>query len=347
MRRGLLLVNLGTPDGPTAAEVRRYLAEFLGDPYVLDMNPVGRWLLLHAVILPFRPARSAELYRRIWTEEGSPLLVHGRALADAARGRLGADFPVALAMRYGRPSLAEGLAELKAKGVGEVVVLPLYPQYATSTSQSTVDRVRQVATRDWPEVKLAFVPPFFADEGFLDAFVQVSRPVLEAARADHVLFSFHGLPKRQVTRLDETGRHCLKSADCCDALGEANLCCYRAQAFATARALAAGLALPPGGWSVAFQSRLGKGWLEPFTDVQVAALAGKVRRLAVVCPAFVADCLETLEEIGLRARDSFRAAGGEELTLVPSLNAHPAWVETVARLAARAVFSARERTAPA
>jgi len=333
MKRGLLLVNLGTPDAPGTAEVRRYLAEFLNDPLVIDMNALGRWLLLHLVILPRRPAKSAELYRRIWTEEGSPLLVHGVALAAGVRQALGAGFEVALAMRYGNPSIAAGLAELKGKGVAEVVVLPLYPQYATSTTLSTVRRVTEVAARDWPGVKLESVPAFYDHPGFLDAFAAVARPVLAQARCDHVLFSFHGLPARQVTRLDPTGKHCLKKDTCCDQVGAVNRDCYRAQSMATARLLAARLELPEGGYSVSFQSRLGKGWLEPFTDVTVLELAKKkVRRLAVLCPAFVADCLETLEEIGLRARESFQKAGGEELVLVPSLNAHPAWVAGVAHL---------------
>jgi ferrochelatase len=340
MKRGLLLVNLGTPDAPLEADVRRYLAEFLGDPRVLDMNALGRWLLLHLIILPRRPAKSAELYRKIWTEQGSPLLVYSQALAAGVRQALGGEFEVALAMRYGNPSVAAGLAELKAKQVAQVVVLPLYPQYATSTTQSTLEQVKEVAAREWPEVKLGAVPAFYGHPAFLDAFADVARPVLAQAQCDHVLFSFHGLPARQVTRLDATGQHCLRKPTCCEEVGLVNRDCYRAQSMATARSLAARLGLPAGAFSVGFQSRLGKGWLEPFTDGLVLELAAKkVRRLAVLCPAFVADCLETLEEIGLRAREAFLEAGGEELVLVPSLNDHPAWVAGVSQLAREVRFA--------
>jgi ferrochelatase len=332
---GLLLLNLGTPDEPTPSAVRRYLAEFLSDPRVLDINPVGRWLLLHAIILRTRPAKSAHAYKQVWTERGSPLLFHSRDLADGVQTRLGAGWKVALGMRYGKPSIPAALAELTDAGVDRVVVLPLFPQYASSSTGSALERLYQVASTANNVMPLEVVPAFHADLAFLASFVAVGRPVLDDFRADHVLFSFHGLPERHMRKGDPSGTHCLASPDCCATLGPANKDCYRAQSYATARALAAGLGLATGGWTVSFQSRLGRTpWIKPYTDVLLDELArGGTKRLAVFCPAFVADCLETLEEIGIRAREQFRAAGGEDLTLVPSLNATPTWVDAVAGIA--------------
>lgn len=336
MAHGLLLINLGTPDAPTTPAVRRYLREFLGDPRVLDMNRVGRALLLNAVILPTRPAKSAEAYRAIWDpERGSPLLYHSRDLATRVAERLGAAWRVELAMRYGNPSIEHGLDALIAANVDRIVVLPLFPQYASSSTGTAVARVMELAGKKWNVPALDVVPAFFDDAGFLDAFAAVGKPALAAAAADHVLFSFHGLPVRQITKTDATGAHCFASATCCDSLANPN--CYRAQCFHTARALAARLDLPPEQYTVTFQSRLGRTpWIEPYTDVEIPKLAAQgKKRLAVFCPAFVADCLETVEEIGIRAVAQWKAEGGEDLVLVPSLNATPAWVDAVAAIAER------------
>ncbi|MCW5803524.1 MAG: ferrochelatase [Deltaproteobacteria bacterium] len=336
MRHGLLLLNLGTPDEPTTPAVRRYLREFLGDPRVLDINPVGRSLLLNLIILPRRPARSAEAYRMIWDKErGSPLLYHSRDLAAAVAKKLGSAWAVELVMRYGSPSIESGLAALEQAGVDRIVVLPLFPQYASSSTGTAVARVMELARERWNVPALDFVPAFFDDPGFLDAFAAVGAPALAAAKPDHVLFSFHGLPVRQIVKTDKAGSHCFKSDACCDTL--ANPHCYRAQSYATARSLARQLELPPETYTVCFQSRLGRTpWIQPYTDVVIEELAKKgVKRLAVFCPAFVADCLETVEEIGMRAVEQWKAAGGEELVLVPSLNATPRWVDAVAAMAER------------
>jgi ferrochelatase len=333
-RKGLLLVNLGTPDAPETGAVRRYLREFLGDPRVLDIHPVGRWFLLHLIILPFRSPRSAHAYRTIWTEQGSPLMVHSKALAAEVAGRLAGEYEVELAMRYGNPSLPDAVARLRARGVTDFTVMPLYPQEAPSSSGSSLARTYEVLSEPWDVPNVRAVPAFHAHPAFLDAFATVARPVITGARADHVLFSFHGVPERHVRKSDASGRHCLSAPGCCDVLGDANRHCYRAQCFATARALASRLELGPEGWSVSFQSRLGRTpWVRPYTDVVLPELAARgVKRLAVMCPAFVADCLETVEEVAIRGREQFLASGGESLTLVPSLNAHPAWVDAVVRL---------------
>jgi ferrochelatase len=337
-KKGLLLVNLGTPDAPEPGPVRRYLREFLSDPRVLDIHPVGRWLLLNLIILPVRPARSAEAYQKIWSQQGSPLLVHSRALAAAVAERFRGEYEVELAMRYGNPSLPDAVKALRSRGVREFILLPLYPQEATSSTSSTVARAYEVLAEPWDALPVRVVPAFHDHPGFLDAFAQVARPVIAEARADHVLFSYHGLPERHMRKSDPSGQHCLASAGCCEVLSDVNRNCYRAQCFATSRGLAERLGLPSGGYTVSFQSRLGRTpWVKPYTDVVLPELAQRgVRRLAVMCPAFVADCLETLEEVGLRAREQFLASGGESLTLVPSLNAHPAWVDAVVRLVGEA-----------
>ncbi|MFO1463978.1 MAG: ferrochelatase [bacterium] len=328
---GVLLINLGTPAAPTTAAVRRYLREFLSDPRVIDINPLGRWLLVNLIIAPFRSPKSAAAYRKIWTERGSPLLFHTQDLGKAVAEGLGAGFCVEIAMRYGEPSIESALRKLFDRGVKEIRILPLYPQYSSSATGSTQEEVFRVAKRMWNIVPLQFLLPFFDHPGFIGAFAEIGAEKLRDFRADHILFSFHGLPERQILKGDVGGGHCLQRPDCCDKIVPANGLCYRAHSYATARALATSLGLRPEQYTVCFQSRLGRTpWIKPYTDLVIPELAkaGK-KRLAVFCPAFVADCLETLEEIGMRAREQFRSLGGEELILIPSLNAHPTWARAV------------------
>jgi ferrochelatase len=339
-RTGVLLVNLGTPDAPTTRDVRRYLREFLSDPRVVDIPAIPRWLLVNLVIAPFRPRTSAAAYRKIWGPDGSPLLVHGRALCEAVAKALGDAFVVELGMRYGSPSIPSALERLVSADVDHVVALPLFPQWADSSAGSAVARLEDAADALAHAPPLETLPAFYDDPGFVQSFVEVARPVLAETRPDHVLFSYHGLPERQIRAADPTGGHCLASETCCDAPPPRDVLarCYRAQCFATTRSLASGLALAPEAHSTAFQSRLGRTpWIRPYTDLVLPELAARgVRRLAVLCPSFVADCLETLEEIGIRAREQWEQLGGEALTLVPSLNAHPRWVEAVAAMVRRA-----------
>ncbi len=331
-KTGALLINLGTPEAPEPGPVRRYLREFLSDPRVIDINPIGRWLLLNLIILPFRPARSAAAYRKVWTPKGSPLLVHGRELTAAVQRRL-PDWEVRLAMRYGEPSLRDGLTALRAAGCDRIVAMPLYPQFASSSTGSTVEALYAEVGRHWNTPFVTVVPPFYEHPDFIEALAARGRPVLDDLDPEHVLFSFHGLPVRHVTKSAPSGC-CRVDDECCARISIENQNCYRAQCFATARALATALGLETPDYTVSFQSRLGRTeWIKPYTDIVIEELGKRgVKRLAVFCPAFVADCLETLEEIGIAAAESFREAGGDRLELVPAVNATDRWADGVAAI---------------
>ena len=336
--QGVLLLNLGTPDSASVADVRRYLAEFLSDPRVIDIHPVARWLLLHGIILRFRPRRSAAAYREIWTEAGSPLLAHGEALAAAVQERLAGKARVRLAMRYGNPSIAAALDAFAVEGIERIALLPLFPQYSAATTGSAMEACGAAALSRWNVPVLQFIGEHPDDPGYIHALAEILAPALSRP-LDRLVLSFHGLPERHVRRSDPSGGHCLVSADCCATLGGANQRCYRAQCFATARALQAAVGLPDDKVTVCFQSRLGRTpWIGPFTEAVLADLgAQKAQRVVVMVPSFVADCLETTEEIGLRGRQTFLAAGGGELELLPCLNATDAWVDGVVGLLAAQV----------
>jgi ferrochelatase len=312
--------------------VRRYLREFLGDRRVLDMPRLPHWLLLHLVILPLRPRKSAAAYATIWTRQGSPLLLHSRGLAEAVAKQLGESFTVELGMRYGEPSVRDALARLAKAGVERLVALPLFPQYAESTAGSALAHLSDLAGEIWHRAELSAIGAFYDHPGYIASMAALARDPLRQFRPDHVLFSYHGLPERQIRKSDASGAHCLSSDSCCAAIGAANRDCYRAQCFATTRALAAALALEAERHCSSFQSRLGRiPWIRPYTDQVLLELASRgVRRLAVLCPSFVADCLETLEEVGIRARQQWMEAGGEDFLLIPSLNSEPRWAEAVA-----------------
>jgi ferrochelatase len=330
MSRGILLVNLGTPASCRTADVRRYLNEFLMDPYVLDVPWPARRLIVSGFILPFRPARSAEAYAKIWDHAGpgtgSPLLHYSRSLQTAARVAL--RMPCELAMRYGEPGLAAAVDRLAAQQVDELLLVPLYPQFADSTCSTTVRAVTGLVKG---RMKLHVLPPFYAREGYMNALAASVTAHLPE-RWDHLLLSYHGLPERHVTRADPTGKHCLQSADCCTTPSPAHVTCYRHQCLRTSELLAEALGIDATRYTVSFQSRLGRlPWLAPYTDETLAALPGRgVRHLVVACPAFVADNLETLEEIGLTGRETFLRAGGATFTLVPCLNDRPDWVAALA-----------------
>lgn len=336
---GVLLLQLGTPDSTAVGDVRRYLREFLGDPRVLDVPAPLRAFLLNVVILPFRPRRSAEQYAKIWTPEGSPLLLHTEALAAAVAERLGEGFRVEVAMRYRNPSIESALGRLEEAGCRRIVVLPLFPQYASASGGSAVAKVLEVAASRVNVPDVTTIGAFYDDPRYVAAVAAVARPVLAEHAPDHVLFSYHGLPESQITKADPSGSWCLASESCCDTVTDVNRNCYRAQCYATSRALAAALGLAEGTWSTSFQSRLaGQQWIRPFTDHVLPELFERgVRRLAVLTPSFVADCLETLEEIGIRARDQWAELGGEDFALVPCVNSDDVWVDAVVSLVREAV----------
>jgi ferrochelatase len=339
---GILIMNLGTPDAPTPEKVGEYLNEFLMDPYVVDIPAVLRWILVKVLIVPRRSHKSAEAYQKIWTERGSPLKFNGEDLTARVQEILGQAFEVKFAMRYQNPSLKKVLTEWKDKNVSEIRVMPLYPQYALASTKSSEAEVVRVAKEIGLETKLSFLKPFYADPGFIASFCERIGAVLTEAPFDHLLFSYHGLPERQIRKCDPSQSYCLKSADCCDRLNEKNSeFCYRAQCFESSRQIAAKLGLKKEQWSVAFQSRLGASkWITPYTDIVLNELADRgVKNLVITCPAFTSDCLETLEEIEMRANEQFLQRGGKTLRMVPSLNAHPSWVKAVCDLAQSSHFT--------
>jgi ferrochelatase len=332
----LLLVNLGSPASTEVADVRRYLNQFLMDPYVIDLPwPVRR--LLVSLILIKRPEQSAHAYASIWWDEGSPLVVLSKRLQQAMTKEWTAG-PVELAMRYGEPSIETVLTRLATQGIKKITLAPLYPQFADSTVTTVIEEARRVVRDKKLRFDFSVVPPFFDQPEYLEALVENVRPHL-AQQYDHVLLSFHGLPERHITKLDPTGSHCFKNGNCCEnASPQALAVCYRAQCMRSSAEFARLMGIPDGKWSVSFQSRLGRAkWIEPYTEVRLAELAGQgVKKLLVMCPAFVADCIETLEEIGDRGAQQFKEAGGQELVLIPCLNDDPNWAKALHKLCLRA-----------
>ena len=331
MKTGVLLVNIGSPDAPELKAVRRYLREFLSDPLVVDIHPVFRWLLLNLIILPRRPKTTAASYRAIWSERGSPLLTLSEELRDALADTLGEHFRVELGMRYGNPSIKRALDSLR-KDCDHVIAVPLFPQYATAATGSAAREITKHLAHVWNMPAVEIRGAFFDREDVLDAWVEQHQSVLEQSPIDYLLFSFHGLPERHVRKSDGAFS-CDRSKPCPD-LTEGNRFCYRAQCYNTAHRIATRLGLEEDQFGVAFQSRLGRTpWIKPYTDELLPELYARgVRNLVVSSPSFAVDCLETLEEIGIRTRDAWLELGGEAFSVVPCLNAHPTWVRALAGL---------------
>jgi protoporphyrin/coproporphyrin ferrochelatase len=328
-KRAVLLVNLGSPDSTSVPDVRRYLREFLGDERVLDLPAAARWLLLEGIILRTRPKKSAHAYAEIWQPEGSPLIITSKSVQKKLAERLGEETPVYLAMRYGNPSIASVVAQIAADGIEEILLFPQYPHYAMSSWETVVVKVFEEAAKLAPALRIETVQPFYADEDYIEALYQVSQPYF-AREHDHVLFSYHGIPERHLRKADSSKGHCLKVADCCATCSPAHATCYRAQCMATTRALVARAGLKAEKHSVSFQSRLaGEPWLTPFTDYELVRLpkeAGK-KNLLILCPAFVADCLETIEEISGEGKEIFLGAGGVTFQQIPCLNDQPPYID--------------------
>lgn len=325
-----MLVNLGTPDAPTRGAVYRYLKEFLLDPRVIDVPAIPRNILVRGIIAPFRSGKSAEAYQELWTEKGSPLKVYGYSLSQLVQEQLGDNYVTALAMRYQSPSIRAGLEYLREQEVDKYIIFPLFPQYASATTGSVHEEVMRVMST-WQIIPpTIFVQDYYDNPGIIDAFIEQAKEQ-KPESYDHILFSFHGLPKRQMRKGDRSGEHCQRVPNCCETLSLKNRSCYSAQCYATARAIAEKLGIGKEKYSICFQSRLGRDpWLEPYTSdmLKVRYDAGD-RRLLVFCPAFVADCLETTVEISDEYAEEFEEMGGEHLGLVPGLNDHPRWVEAL------------------
>ncbi len=335
-KKGVLLVNLGTPDAPTRGAVYRYLKEFLLDARVIDYPWLPRNLLVRGLIAPFRSGSSSKLYKMLWTEEGSPLKIYGERVAEGVQQHLGEEYVVELAMRYQNPSIESALNRLLDMQVSEIIVFPMFPQYASATTGSIHEMVMRIlATKETiPNVKL--INSYYDYEPVIEIFADNARK-FDLDSFDHIIFSYHGLPQRQLRKGDPTGSHCLKKENCCQSIGLANQFCYSAQCHATTRLIAEKLALSPDRYTTSFQSRLGpEAWIQPYTIKTIEEKAGEgARRLLVFSPAFVADCLETIIEIGTEYQEEFEEMGGEKVDLVPSLNDDPRWIRAVADLVER------------
>lgn len=330
---GILLVNLGTPKSTELADIKAYLSEFLNDPYVIDLPAPLRWFLVNVIILNVRSPKTRHAYQAVWTDAGSPLLVISRRFEARFREyakSAGFTGPIEMGMRYAQPSLSAAVARLRAQGAKRIVTLPLYPQYALSSTETVLAKLKAIfKDLKLKESDLSSVPAFYDDADFIKCLAQSVRDSGAMERADHLMMSFHGLPERHVKKTDgENGKYCLSSTSCCDRITDKNKNCYRAQSFQTARLLARELGLRSDQWSISFQSRLTRKWIQPFTDKTLEAFPGRgIKKVAVICPSFVTDCLETLEEIGIRAKEDFVAAGGEHLELIPCLNDRADWVQ--------------------
>lgn len=332
MKTGVLLINLGTPAGPDVRSVRRYLAEFLMDRYVIDLPWLLRAILVYGVILPTRPKRSAAAYQEIWQPEGSPLRFHGAALLAALQAAPAlAEYEVALGMRYGQPSIASAVAALMAAGCERVQLLPLFPQYSLAATASALTAGRAALAAAGFQGEVVELKSFFSFPPFITAVAASMQPVL--GQVEHVLMSYHGLPVRQIDKTSGCQSICSRQA-ACPAVSAVNTDCYRAQCYATSRAVAAECGLTESQYTVSFQSRLGRlPWIQPYTESTLDDLrAAGIRDLAVVCPSFVADCLETIEEIGMQARAQWQQAGGRAFHLVPCVNADDRWVQALTQL---------------
>ncbi len=332
-QKGIILINLGTPDSPRTSDVRKYLREFLSDPRVIDINPIGRYILVNAIIAPFRSPKSAATYRKVWMEEGSPLMVYGLALKKAVQESLGEDYFVDLAMRYQSPDIGSVLKGMQEKGIDDIKIIPLFPQYASATTGSIHEKVMEIISK-WQTIpKIEFIKSYHDHPKMIQAFVENGR-TFGLKNFDHILFSFHGLPIRQLKKADLSRGQCKGNSICCQNLNPNNKNCYSAQCHATAKAIARELNLTAEQFSVSFQSRLGNDpWVGPYTSMILKELVEKgKKRVLVFCPAFVADCLESIYEIGMEYKEEFINEGGENLQLVPSLNTHALWVEAIHEL---------------
>lgn len=328
-KTAILLINLGTPDSPSPKDVKRYLIEFLTDKRVIDIPWVFRQMLVRFRIVPFRYKSSAKAYKSIWQQQGSPLLYYGQKVKKALQKRFDSNYIVELAMRYGNPSIEDVIKKLTINPIEKLIILPLFPQYASATTGSVQQKVMEIC-KDLPVIpKITFIDHFFSNEAVIDSFCAVANKD-HIQTCDHVIFSFHGLPKRHLEKIDQY-KHCFTTNECCYNLTSKNRTCYSAQCHYMAQNIASKLAIPKDKYTITFQSRLGKEpWLEPSTSDVITKLAtAGHKKLVVFSPSFVCDCLETLYEIGIEYKEEFILKGGKELVLIEGLNDHPKWIEAL------------------
>ena len=330
-RKGIVLMNLGSPDSTKVKDVRRYLNQFLMDERVIDMPYLSRLLLVRGIIVPFRAPKSAEAYKTIWTKNGSPLIEMTRQLKAALQQQV--DIPVEMAMRYGNPNMESAFENLliREPALEEVLAIPLYPQYAMSSYETAVENAKETRHKNKYAFQLSFIKPFYNEFNYINALAENIQPFLNT-EYDHILFSYHGIPERHLLKTDPTGCHCFKKENCCTESSVAHATCYRHQCLTTTRLVTQKLGIAENRYSISFQSRLGRDpWLKPYTDFRLADLPKEgIKKLLILCPAFVSDCLETLEEIAERGKETFMQAGGDFYSMIPCLNVHPLWVQTLA-----------------
>ncbi len=325
-------MNLGSPDTTAVKDVRTYLNEFLMDERVIDIPFLPRFLLVKGIIVPFRAPKSAEAYKTIWTDKGSPLVELTRQLQAAIQKNFSA--PVEIAMRYGNPTPEAAFSKLMERepDLEEVIAVPLYPHYAMSSYETAVEHAKETHLKNKYPFALKFLKPYYNDDRYISALAESMRPFLKHPH-DHILFSYHGVPGRHIRKSDVTQCHCLKVENCCELASPAHEFCYRHQCFTTTKLVTQKLGIDPSQYSISFQSRLGKGWLQPFTDKRLEEMPAEgIKNLLILCPAFVSDCLETLEEIEERGKETFEEAGGKEYNMIPCLNTHPLWIEALTGL---------------
>ncbi len=330
-RTGILLLNLGTPDAPTVPAVRRFLREFLSDPYVIDIPVLARWILLNTVILPFRTKQTTHAYQQIWTERGSPLLLNSQALANALQTSLGENSIITLGMRYGKPSIEAAVNTLLSHPIEKLLIIPLYPQYAKSTTESSIQYATKYIRKNNNTIPIQTIREFYADSSYIDATANLIKNTIKDATIDKFIFSYHGLPERSIHSVCHEKENCDLKKPCPKVLNN-NHDCYRAQCFATSQLIAEKLSLQKDDYIVTFQSRLGKiPWITPYTDHTLNHLAEQgIKNIAIACPSFVSDCLETLEEIDIRGKQQWKALGGHDFIRIPCLNANTTWVNALA-----------------
>ena len=330
MKKGILLVNLGSPESPTPKDVKKYLGEFLMDERVIDVPLWARTLLVKGIILNTRPKQSAKAYQKIWWDNGSPLIVLSEQLQEKVQEKV--DYPVALAMRYGSMTIKKGLQELVDKGVENVFLIPLYPQFAMATTETILVLAEEVRKANFPNLKIDSLPAFYSKPEYIKVLAESIKGHLKGKNYEHLLFSYHGVPERHIRKSDITNGHCKIDGSCCETASKAHEFCYRHQCKEVTRLVGEYLGLEDNTYSTSFQSRLGfDPWLQPYTDRTIERLGKKgIKSMAIVTPAFVSDCLETLEEIAMEGEEIFHEVGGKDFTTIPCLNTDENWVALLA-----------------